>query len=64
MAFKDLTELIEEVEFAKMIQVPLSRLKKWRILYGAPYYSVKCKIYYNSAEFWEWYNSDLSPFIC
>ena len=64
MDFKDLAELIEEVQFAKMIQVPLSRLKKWRIVYGAPYHRVKRKIYYNYHEFWEWYHSDLSPFVC
>ncbi len=35
MFFNDLTELIDEAEFAKLIQVPLSRLKKWRKVYGA-----------------------------
>ena len=63
MDFNDLAELIEEVEFAKMIQVPLSRLKNWRKVYGAPYHRVKCKIYYNYDEFWEWYYGDFSPFI-
>ena len=35
MVITDLNELVEEVEFAKLIQVPLSRLKKWRKVYGA-----------------------------
>ena len=64
MFFNDLTELIDEAEFAKLIQIPLSRLKKWRKVYGAPYHRVKRKIYYDYDEFWEWYHSDFSPFVC
>lgn len=50
-----MNELISEKELAVRLGVPLSRLKRLRRDYDAPTHKNKNAIYYNVAEFLEWY---------
>ena len=55
----EMQDFISEKEFAEEIQIPLSRLVKWRKYYNAPNHCIKRKVYYIREEFWNWFYTEV-----
>lgn len=53
--------LIEETEFAKIIRIPISRLRAFRKEHCAPFHRIKRKVYYDRDEFFNWFYNEFTP---